>query len=92
MEEYSSLKELYLRLKPAFSVKQRLNKRKYPYIKNEDIWNYLSINKWKTANNLSIYEMVDDIIHVDITNVDNYLKEKLKNSERVLEDVKYEKN
>ena len=36
--------------------------------------------------------MVDDIIHVDITNVDNYLKEKLKNSERVLEDVKYEKN
>ena len=36
--------------------------------------------------------MVDDIIHVDITNVDNYLKEKLKKSERVLEDVKYEKN
>lgn len=92
MEEYSSLKELYLRLKPAFSVKQRLNSQKYPYIKNEDIWNYLSINKWKTANNLSISEMVDDIIHVDITNVDNYLKEKLKNSERVLEDVKYEKN
>lgn len=92
MEEYSSLKELYLRLKPAFSVKQRLNSQKYPYIKNEDIWNYLSINKWKTANNLSISEMVDDIIHVDITNVDNYLKEKLKNSERVLEEVKYEKN
>ncbi len=92
MEEYSSLKELYLRLKPAFSVKQRLNSQKYPYIKNEDIWNYLSINKWKTANDLSISEMVDDIIHVDITNVDNYLKEKLKNSERVLEDVKYEKN
>ena len=80
MEEYSSLKELYLRLKPAFSVKQRLNSQKYPYIKNEDIWNYLSINKWKTANNLSISEMVDDIIHVDITNVDNYLKEKLKGS------------
>ena len=92
MEEYSSLKELYLRLKPAFSVKQRLNSQKYPYIKNEDIWNYLSINKWKTANDLSISDMVDDIIHVDITNVDNYLKEKLKNSERVLEDVKYEKN
>ena len=36
--------------------------------------------------------IIDDIIHVDITNVDNYLKEKLKNSERVLEDVKYEKN
>ena len=92
MEEYSSLKELYLRLKPAISVKQRLNSQKYPYIKNEDIWNYLSINKWKTANNLSISEMFDDIIHVDITNFDNYLKEKLKNSERVLEYVKYEKN
>ena len=92
MEEYSSLKELYLRLKPAFAVKLRLNKKNYPYIKNADIWNYLSVSKWKKANNLSISEMVDDIIHVDITNVDSYLKEKIKNSDRVLEDIDYEKN
>ena len=92
MEEYSSLKELYLRLKPAFAVKLRLNKKNYPYIKNEDIWNYLSVSKWKKANNLSISEMVYDIIHVDITNVDSYLKEKIKNSDRVLEDIDYEKN
>ena len=47
-----------------------------------DIWNYLKLNKWMKTKNLSISEMVNDIIDVDIEKVDSFLKEKIKNTER----------
>ena len=38
----SSLTELYERLKPALiSKKEEMKRLGYPYIKEEDIWNYL---------------------------------------------------
>ena len=47
-----------------------------------DIWNYLKLNKWMKTKNLSISEMVNDIIDVDIEKVDSFLKERIKNTER----------
>ena len=47
-----------------------------------DIWNYLKLNKWIKTKNLSISEMVNDIIDVDIEKVDSFLKERIKNTER----------
>ena len=47
-----------------------------------DIWNYLKLNKWIKTKNLSISEMVNDIIDVDIEKVDFFLKERIKNTER----------
>lgn len=74
--EYQSLKELYTSLKGAFNVKLRLIKKEYPYIKNIDIWNYLKINKWSHDKNLTISEMVNDIIESDIKKIDIFIKEK----------------
>lgn len=74
--EYQSLKELYNDLKYAFNVKLRLIGEEYKYIKIIDIWDYLRINKWSKTKGLTISEMVNDIIDVDIKKVDAYVKEK----------------
>jgi len=84
--EYKSEKELYHSLKGAFNVKLRMIKDEYDYIKMVDIWNYLKINKWCKDKNLSISEMVNDIIDVDISKVDSFLKKYLKEEERKLEE------
>lgn len=75
--EYTSLKELYVHLKGAFNVKLRLIGEKYSHIKIMDIWEYLRINKWTSAKGLTISEMVNDIIDVDIKKVEEYQKEKI---------------
>ena len=80
--EYSGEIELFKSLRGAFNVKLNLIKKEYNYIKKVDIWNYLKINKWCKDKNLTISEMVNDIIEVDITKVDLFLKKHLKDEER----------
>ena len=84
--EYKSQKELFDSLKGAFNVKLRMIKVEYNYITKVDIWNYLKINKWSKDKNLSISEMVHDIINVDVNKVDTFLKEYIKKEERKLEE------
>ena len=70
--EFTSLKELYLALLPVFNVKKRLLSITGYDISNEDIWIYLIDNKWKNSYNLSISEVVNDIITVDAENINRY--------------------
>lgn len=71
--EYSSQLELYRALLPAFNVKCRLLKyNNFNDITNNDIWKYLSINKWKYSQNLTISEIVNDIILIDATDIIKY--------------------
>lgn len=65
--EFSSQQELYNKLIPVFNVKKRLiNNSKYKDITNEDIWHYLIENKWRTYHNLTISDIVNDIITLDL--------------------------
>ena len=76
--EFNSLEELYERLKPALQAKKmEMTRQGYPYIKKEDIWNYLKEIKWKNAKDLSLNEMVSDVLNVDDGIIDAYLKQKL---------------
>ena len=80
MYEYKSQRELYLSLIPALNVKLRLLKNSdYKNIDKIDMWNYLKISKWKNSINLTISEMVNDIIHADNKDIDIYLKKYKKN-------------
>lgn len=80
MQEYKSQKELFQGLIPAMNVKlTSLKKDGYLDISYEDIWNYLRDNKWKDSVDLTLGEMVNDIIHTD--NMD-YVKNKQGNNER----------
>lgn len=77
MEEYRNLKELYQALVPALNVKLRtLKSSGIEDMTREDIWNYLKITKWQIANNLSISEMVNDIINVSNIELGQYNQNK----------------
>ena len=81
--DFSSLEELYNRLKPALRTKKReLKENGYGYLKIEDIWNYLKENKWKRSSNLSLNDMVSDILNSDNEFIDDYFKEKLNEKNR----------
>ena len=68
MEEitFSSLEELYKRLEPALRTKKDELKRIKINIEEYDIWKYLVSTKWKEAHGLSLHQMVDDIINLDL--------------------------
>lgn len=83
--EFTSLSDLYKHVMPALtSRKDELSKLGYNYINEDDIWNYLKEVKWKNASNLSLAEMVNDILNTEDTTIDNYLKTKLNLKERNL--------
>ena len=71
--EYNSLTELYNALIPAFNVKKRLlSITMYKELESEAIWSYLAITKWKMSKMLTIFDMVNDIIMIDASNIINY--------------------
>ncbi len=77
MFEYKSQKELYLNLVPALNVKLKLLRRNnYKDITREDIWNYLKDNKWRYGVDLTLADMVQDIIHTDNLEIDSFIKKK----------------
>lgn len=81
--EFASVKELYERLKPALKTKcMELRRMNYYYIKEEDIWNYLKEYKWMKTKNLNLFEMVSDILNVDILKLDAYVKEEYRKIKR----------
>ncbi|MEG2322159.1 MAG: post-transcriptional regulator [Bacilli bacterium] len=81
--QFDSLEQLYERLKPALNAKQQeMIRQGYKYIKQTDIWNYLKEVKWQKDSNLSLYEMVNDVLNTDNIIIDAYLKDKLNLKER----------
>ncbi len=72
--EYTNQLELYLKLIPAFNVKKRLiNYTRHKHITNENIWHYLVETKWKISYNLTISDIVNDIITVDVDLINKYM-------------------
>ena len=72
--KFTSLSQLYRKLLPAFNVKKRLIlNSKYKHITNENIWVYLTETKWKKAYNLSLPEIINDIITVDLEEINHYI-------------------
>lgn len=83
--EFNSVKELYNRLLPALRTKKNeMNRCGYTYIQEEDIWNYLKQIKWQNATNLSLYEMVGDVLNTDNETIDTYIKQNIQKEKREL--------
>lgn len=83
MYEYKNQQELYRGLMPAMNVKLKLLKNtEYSYITKEDIWNFLKETKWNRSVELTLGEMVNDIIHFENKDIDIYLKNKFKSEKK----------
>lgn len=81
--KFTSLQELYNRLKPALTTRTREIKREnMPYIKEEDIWNYLKTYKWNVSANLTLIDMVNDILNVDSYTIDQYIRNSINKIKR----------
>ena len=66
MEEikFESLNELFNRLYPAFNTKVCELKRSGINVSEVKLWNYLKTNKWSNSKNLTLYDMVSDILNL----------------------------
>lgn len=72
---FQSERDLYKRVMPALRCKRmELKRLQLPYIKEEDIWNYLKEKVWIHKQNLELADIVNDIMTVDEIKVDDYFK------------------
>lgn len=83
--EFKNLKELYNRIEPAlYSKVQELKRNKITFVKEEDIWNYLSANEWQKSDSLSLAEMVNNIFDLNESDIKTYVLSILDKQERII--------
>lgn len=76
-EKFNSINELYKRVSPALRSRVReLKKINLLLVSEKDIWRYLCEKKWKNENDLTLYDIVNDILYVSPEDLVNYLNEK----------------
>lgn len=72
--EFNSKEELFERIKPALNAKvYELHRLGYCNVTNEILWNYLIQYKWIQSKNLMLYDIIDDIMHVDKKLLSEYI-------------------
>lgn len=70
MIEFNNLQELKTRITPALNTKvKEINS----YVTEEDIWKYLK-TKWKTSANLTLYDIINDIINLKKEVIEEYVR------------------
>ena len=78
-DEFQSVKELYQRVLPALRTKVHKLSSRGVFVVEEDIWNLL-MEKWKKERGLTLYDIVDDILHVKETELIDNKKQERKTS------------
>lgn len=63
--EFKDIKELYKRVGPALRVKRRILLKKDIKKSEEEIFEYLAKEKWSKGIDLTLSDIVSDIINVD---------------------------
>ena len=81
--EFSSKEELFQRVKPALKAKiNEFHRLGYKHVQDVDVWNYLIENVWCKSRDLMLSDIVNDILHVKISKIDDYIKEKMGSTNR----------
>lgn len=71
--EFKSIKELYERVYPALFIKKRELKEMGIIVTEDEIWTYLSINIYKSKKNLTLADIVDEILKLDSIKLQEHL-------------------
>ena len=65
-EQFNSSKELFKRVKPALQTKKtEFERNQINFITEEDIWHYLRQTKWHKETNLTLFDIVNDILTIN---------------------------
>ena len=76
--EFKTKEELYQHVLPALKSKKReLTQLGFPYIQEEDIWNYFIKEKWSQAKDLQLSDIVSDIMHADGKMIERFIRDNL---------------
>lgn len=68
-DEFQSIDELYQRVLPALHTKvHKLSMNGVSYVSEDDIWNLL-MERWKKGRGLTLFDIVHDILHLDIDTI-----------------------
>ncbi len=79
MDGFNNIEALYKRLTPALkSKKKELNRLGYTSISEFDIWSCLKDTKWIKSINLTLADMVNDIMTITEEELAKYKTEKVK--------------
>lgn len=72
--KFSNLEELYRKVLPALNTKvNELKRNNIKYIAEHDIWRYLRKNYWQKSNELTLGEMVNDILSTPNNVLEEYM-------------------
>jgi len=81
---FSNLKELKQRITPAINTKiKQLRSNNYLITSSEDIWQFLKEKKWSNANNLTLYDIINDILNLDDETIENYSINRRKTNDKI---------
>lgn len=73
--DFKNLEDLHKRIQPALRAKAtQLSRIGYSNIKEENIWDYLSLNIWPLKKGLTLADMVSDIMNLDSLEIKNYIE------------------
>jgi hypothetical protein len=76
-EKFNSITDLYRRVLPALKSKRReLVSKKIGFITEKDIWDYLRDIEWNKSANLTLFDIVNDILCVDEKKLLEYITNK----------------
>ena len=73
--DFNNIEDLYIRFLFSLRLNKRLLMKQGHSIGISNIWDYLTKEKWAKANNLTLYDIVNDIMTLDAIEVINYYKE-----------------
>ncbi len=92
--KFNSINELYERVLPALkSKKKELVRNKIKFIDEKEIWNLLSTNIWRNQEDLTLADIVDDILNINnIKLIEFYHNAHRKNTDENLELPKLKNN
>ena len=78
--KFNDLEELYQKVLPALTTKvNELKRSDIKYIAEHDIWRYLRKNYWQNSKELTLGEMVNDILSTPNTILEDYMSSIIQN-------------
>lgn len=80
---FTSQDELFKRVKPALQIKyDDIVNCGFKDVKLEEIWNYLIKTNWIKRENLSLFDIVNDILNLDNERFINYKLEEVEHEDK----------
>ncbi len=73
-ENFGTLKDLYERVTPALKSKvKELKNNQLSFVTEKDVWDCLRKTKWNGESDLTLYDIVNDILFIEEKEILNFL-------------------